>query len=372
MKRLLDSNLEILVESNYIYLPLLFDPEIEKEIQTLFSTENQIDISAQAGLTSIIKIEEKFFVKALNLYSLLENYKFINAYDYHHLRNDCLMKYQLAGEEDQIFLDETLRLILFQIMPHFIRKNQGLVRKKLSDEEILDLINTKIKIPEKFYKNAEIFQDLEPLQKILESLEDRAPMYKLPENGILTGRTLRDWFHDAIQAKVLISEHRRIAQALKIRKQFRQAKPEHIAILLYIADTGSLEIEGFGFTRYNGYKGEYLVYKRTKPYVLKDYYARSYLFPECRIAVSTYSPFRPFVMEKYKHPFLLDHKSGQEICMKNFVPSNEISAKNIIRTLEEGLTALHYGYDGRRRNGYHSLDKMWVHIPAIDFEDYRI
>jgi hypothetical protein len=77
-------------------------------------------------------------------------------------------------------------------------------------------------------------------------------------------------------------------------------------------------------------------------------------------------------MEKYKHPFLLDYKSGQEICMKDFIPSNELTAKNIIRTLEEGLTALHYGYDGRRRNGYHSLDKMWVHIPTIDFDEYRI
>jgi hypothetical protein len=77
-------------------------------------------------------------------------------------------------------------------------------------------------------------------------------------------------------------------------------------------------------------------------------------------------------MEKYKHPFLLGHKSGQEICLKEFVPSSELSAKNIIRTLEEGLTALRYGYDCRRRNGYHSLDRTWVYIPTIDFEDYRI
>ena len=160
-------------------------------------------------------------------------------------------------------------------------------------------------------------------------------MFKPPENGILTGRTLRDWFHDVIRTKVLISEHRRIEQALKVRKQLSQAKPEHIAILLYIADTGSLEIDGFGFIRHNAYKREYLIYKRTEAYVLKDYYARSYLFPECRVTVSTYSPFRPFVMEKYKHPFLLDHKSGQEICIKDFVPSNELTAKNIIRTLEE-------------------------------------
>jgi hypothetical protein len=372
MKRLLDSDLELAVESNYIYLPLLFDTEIEKEIQTLFPPENQIDIFTQADLTPIIKIKDKYFVKALNLSSLLENYEVINAYDYNRLRNDCLMKYQIAGEEDQIFLDETLRLILFQVMPHFIRKNQGLVRRKLNDEEVLDLITKKIEIPEKYYKNAKTFQDVEPLKKVLERLEDQAPMFESPENGILTGRTLRNWVHDAIQTKVLISEHRRIAQALNVRKQLSRAKPDHIAILLYIADTGSLEIDEFGLTRHNAHKGEYLVYKRTEAYVLKDYCARSYLFPECRVTVSTYSPFRPFVMEKYKHPFLLDHKSGQEICIKNFVPSNELTAKNIIRTLEEGLTALHYGYDGRRRNGYHSLDKTWVYIPSIDFEEYRI
>ena len=92
-----------------------------------------------------------------------------------------------------------------------------------------------------------------------------------------------------------------------------------------------------------------------------------------RVAVSTYQPFRPFVMDKYKHPFLLGHKLGQEICMSsNFVPANELTAKNLIRTLEEGLTALRYGYSARRRNGYHSLDRTWVHIPTIEFADYRI
>ena len=58
--------------------------------------------------------------------------------------------------------------------------------------------------------------------------------------------------------------------------------------------------------------------------------------------------------------------------MKDSVPPSELSARSVIRTLEEGLTALRYGYDGRRRNGYHSLDKMWVHIPTIEFEEYRM
>ncbi len=213
---------------------------------------------------------------------------------------------------------------------------------------------------------------MEPLKAILKELENKKPLFKPPGNGLLAAHRLRDWFHEAVHAKILAKEHDRLTKALQIRLHFSQAKPEHAATLLYIADTGSLEIDGFGFTRKNAYKGEYFVYKRMGEYVLKDYSARSYLFPECRVAVSTYTPFRPFVMEKYKHPFLLRHKSGQDICMKHFAPPNEFTAENAIRILEEGLTALRYGYDARRRNGYHSLERTWVYIPTIDFEDYRI
>jgi len=371
MKQLLDSDMELVVESDFIYIPLLFDPEIEREIQD-FQSEKPLESPGKPELKSIITLKGKHFIKALNLHSFIDNYEAIDPYSFQRLRNECLRKYQLTRKVDGHFLDETLRAILFQITPYFIKKNKGLNRKKISDEEIIDLIAEKTNIPEKYYKEAKTFGDLKPLKKILEGLENQKPLFKMPENGILTGRTLRDWFHDAIQAKVLMSEHHRIEKALKVRKQLSQVKPEHIAVLLYIADTGAMEIDGFGFTMNNAYRGEYLIYKRTGDYVLKDYYARSYLFPDCRVAVSTYSPSMPFVMEKYKHPFLLGHKSGQEICMKDFVPSNEFKAENVIRTLEEGLTAMRYGYNGRKRNGYHSLDKMWVHIPTIDFEDYRI
>jgi hypothetical protein len=242
----------------------------------------------------------------------------------------------------------------------------------LNDEEMLDLIREKVNIPARYFKEAETFQNLEPLKEILKDLEDQKPIFKLPENGLYSGPALRDWLDKAVHAKVLASEHHRIAEALQVRERFSRSKPEHIALLLYIADAGAMEIDGFGFSMNNPYRQEYLVYKHTGDYVLKDYCARSYLFPDCRVAISTYTPFRPFVIEKYKHPFLLGHKAGQEICMKNFVPSNELTAQNVIRTLEEGLTAMRYGYDGRKRNGYHSLDKTWVHIPTIDFEDYRV
>ncbi len=372
MWQLLDSDLELVVESDFIYLPLLFDPEIEKETQVLLQTGKPLENSRQPEPKTIIKHKDRHFVKALSIQSLLDNYPAINSYSYRQLRNDCLRKYQLTRDVDDIFFDGPLRTILFQVMPYFIKKNRGLQRNKLNDEKILDLILEKVSIPARYFKEAKTFQDLGPLREIFKDLEDQQPIFKLPENGLYSGPELRDWLHNAVHAKVLANEHHRIAEALQIREQFSRAKPEHIAIMLYIADTGSIEIDDFGFTRNNSYKGEYFVYKRTRDYVLKDYYARSYLFPDCRVAVSTYTPFRPFVIEKYKHPFLLGHKAGQEICMRNFVPPNELTAQNVIRTIEEGLTAMRYGYDGRKRNGYHTLDKTWVHIPTIDFEDYRI
>lgn len=372
MRQVLNSDMELLVASDFIYLPLLLDPEIEKETQTLLQPEKQLEKLKNPVSNIILKHDDKYFVKAFRIPSFLDNYPAINPYSYKRLRNDCLKKYKLERAVDDILLSETLRTILFQIMPHFIKKHKGLQRNKLSDEQIIDLIHEKVKIPARYFEAAKTFRDLGPLKEILKDLEDQKPLFKLPENGLYSGQQMRDWLYQAVQAKVLANEHHRIAETLHVREQFRQATPEHIATLLYIADSGALEVDGFGFTRTNAYKGEYLVYKHTGDYVLKDYFERSYLFPDCRVAVSTYTPIKPFVIEKYKHPFLLAHKAGQEICMKNFAPSNELTAQNVIRMLEEGLTAMRYGYDGRKRNGYHSLDKMWVHIPTIDFEDYRI
>ncbi len=372
MWQLLNSDLELLVESDFIYLPLLFDPEIEKETQILFHPEGPKENSRLPESKTIIKLNGGYFVKAFSIHSLLENYAVINAYDYNRLRTNFLQKYHLAPKVDGIFLDETLRTILFKVLPYFVRKNRGMQRKSLSDEAILDIIGKKISLPGKYYIEAKRFRDVEPLKEILRNLEDQKSMFKLPGNGLLSGRKFRNWFHEAIRTKIMASEQNRLAEALQVREQFSQAKQEHIATLLYLADKGSMEIDGFGFTRNNAYLEEYLVYKRTGEYVLKDYSARRYLFSDCRVAVSTYTPFWPFVMEKYKHPFLLRHKSGQEICMKGYKPTNEMTAKNVIRIIEEGITALLYGYDARRRNGYHSLERRWVYIPTIDFEDYRI
>ena len=248
MKQLFDSDLELVMESDFIYMPLLFDPEIEREIQD-FQSGKPLENPIKPGTKSIITLKGKHFIKAMNLHSFIDNYEAINPYSYQRVRNECLRKYQLTREVDGHFLDETLKAILFRITPYFIKKNKGLNRKKISDEEILDLIGKKTNIPEKYYKEAKTFGDLKPLKKILEGLENQTPLFKMPENGLHSDRKLHDWIHKAIQSKVMASEHHRIEKALELREQLNQTKPEHIAILLYIADTGSLEIDGFGFTQ---------------------------------------------------------------------------------------------------------------------------
>jgi hypothetical protein len=372
MKQLFDSGLELAVESDFIYFPLLFDPDIEKEIQAVFHSGENIGQFNEPESKTVIKIEDNYFVKGFRLDALVKNFEAIDPHSYQTMKNECFRRYQLMREVDGMILDGNLRTILFQVMPHFIKKNKGLNRKKLSDEEMLDLIGQKINIPESYYQEAKTFTDIEPLKEILKNIENQPPCPELPGNGLTSGRNLQDWFRNAVHTKVLADEVDRITTSLQVRQQFSRIKPERIATLLYIADSGALELDGFGFIRKNAGRKEYHVYKHSGDYVLKDYYGRNYLFPDCRVAVSTYMPSKPFVMEKYKHPFLLEYKSGQEICLKHFNPPDELTAQRIIDALEEGLTALRYGYDHRRRNGYHSLDKLWVHIPTIDFDDYRI
>jgi hypothetical protein len=141
--------------------------------------------------------------------------------------------------------------------------------------------------------------------------------------------------------------------------------------LSYLSEKGALEIDGFGFNRLRS-KNDYRIYKRTGVYALKDFYGRPYIFPDCRVAVSTAGRLRPFVIEHYKHPLLRRYGSGQEICLpKDFQPPAAFSAANVIQTLEAGISALYYGYNARRRNGYHSLDR--IHQERfLDFDDYRV
>jgi hypothetical protein len=256
-------------------------------------------------------------------------------------------------------------------MPYFIKKNRGFERGKFGKEKILKLIAEKVDIPPREYERTNTVFDLKPLLEALQGLEKLDSTCKSPKDGIISSSELRSWLQQALKVQVIEKERTRLKNEVRRREQLIASVDEDMDTLLYVAQKGSLEINDFGFTRI-GTSDDYLIYKRTGEYRLKDYYGRSYLFPDCRVAVPTFSPFKPLVMEKYKHPFLYAHDSGQEICMHGFYPPQQFSAENVIHLLEEGINALLYGYDARRRNGYHSLDRTREYVKTVEFEDYRI
>jgi hypothetical protein len=366
MRRLIESGIDLLVESGFLYLPLLFDPSIEREIQVTPDTSRP-----QLEMGSLIELDGKHFVKTISLASLADNYEKINKNLYNQVRSTVLQKISVKLDGGGTPFGWKLITIIFQIMPYFIKKNRGLERKKFGREEVLKLIAEKVDIPQKDYERSNTFFDLRPLQEALQELDKLDSKFVLPEDGMISSGELSNWLYKALEAQIISEERTRLKAEVLKREQLVEAVKEDLGILLFIAEKGSLEINGFGFVRV-GKGDDYLIYKRSGEYILKDYYGRSYLFPECRVAVPTFNPFRPVVMEKYKHPFLYAHDSGQEICLTGFNPPQEFSAKNIILVLEEGFNALLYGYDARRRRGYHSLDDPRQYVKTVEFDDYRV
>ena len=366
MRRLFESGIDFLIESGFLYLPLLFDYSMEREIQTTLDYSRP-----QPAKESLIEIDGKYFVKTLSLTSLVVNYGKIDKRLYDQARSTVVQKVPVKLDGSSTPFGWKLISIIFEIMPYFIRKNRTLERKKFGSQQILKLIAEKADIPSRDYESSNTFFDLRPLREALGELEKLDSKFVLPEDGIISCGELNNWLDKALESQIVAEERTRLRGEVLRREQVVEAVKEDLAILLYVAEKGSLEINGFGFIKI-GKGDDYLIYKRSGEYILKDYYGRSYLFPDCRVAVPSFNPFRPVVIEKYKHPFLYAHDSGQEICLTGFSPPQEFSAKNIIRALEEGFNALLYGYDARRRRGYHSLDDPRQYVKTVEFDDYRI
>jgi hypothetical protein len=271
----------------------------------------------------------------------------------------------------RISCSRKLITIVFEVMPYFVKRSKGFERKGLDKEEVLQLIAEKVDIPSKEYAETMASFELQPLQEILRKLEGLDVPYELPEEGLTSSRQLSNWLYRALKARVIDKEIGRLTKEIRERQEFIATVKADLDIFLHILEEGALEINGFGFTRI-GDSDEFVVYKHTGEYLLKDYYGRSYLFPDCRVAVATTGTFRPVVIEKYKHPFLYAYDSWQEICMHGFNPPGEFSAKNIILALEEGINALVYGFDARRRKGYHTLHPTRQYVKTVEFTDYRI
>lgn len=383
IRQFLDSDLELVIQSGFIYVPLLLDPSVDREIQTPPPPD------------TLIRMNGRVFVRAVGVESLLDTYPTIHPESFEQLRSVCLQDYPAILRSRRMPVDGKLETILFQVMPHFIRGHKRMGRKKLTEEEILDFLESRISIPVKRYREARHHLDADSLRGLVQELEVHGETVKPLEDGLAAARTVGKWIQDAVRRRIIAEEKARLSQILQQREQWVGRYTKHRAVLLHLAEEGALEIDGFGFSRI-GSTGEHLVFKRTGEYALKDYYGRFYLFPDCKVAVSTIVPLKPFVMENYKHPFLEAYDSGQEICLRGSTGPAAFTAVAVIQALEEGINALLYGYSSRRRNGYHSLettpnrvgslgygDSPIVgptdypiirkgHILDVDFEDYRV
>jgi hypothetical protein len=372
MWRCLDADLEVLVHRGQLYLPLLFDPEIHGECQNLASRGSWREPAlGNSSFPPILAVQDRLFAQAVSVSSLVDNYARLfpqeNEARLHLLREH----YSLAADLWGVALDPKLITIIFHILPHFVRREGLPRRRRLGEGEILDLIRERLPVPPRFVEEARRFLDLNPLKDAVQRLEMARLESEAPPEGLAPAATLKAWCEKSLTARLLTEERARLLKELQDREHWAGGQEQRLAVLLYLAERGSLELDGFGFTRLAPGQ-DYRIYKHTGAYVLKDYFGRPYLFPDCRVAVATLGRLRPVVVDHYKHPFLRQHGPGQEICLGPETRPLFFSAKNVIQAIEDGINALCYSYDSRRRLGYHRLDALPGMMHLVDFEDYRI
>jgi len=365
----LRTGLELVVESGFLYVPLLFDPEMAREVREVVTREGST--ARPVGGATLKEVGGKLYIRSLNVRSIVANYDKLDRDHYEQVKRSVLPQPEQPSGLLAISPNGRLQTIVSKVMPHFVRKSRGLERRSFSEEEFLDVVSSALNVPEEFMDEAERVLDSQVLLRRLDDLRRLERPLEPIQNGRITGEDLHRWLGRALEEQVLSRERARLEEELLEREGMSESKKRHVAAMLYLAHKGSFELDGFGFFR-TGPRDDYVIYKRTGEYVLKDYYGQSYRFPDCRVAVSTVGPLRPVVLESYKHPFLLHHAPKQEICLRGYDWPSELTAESIIRLLEDGINALLYGYDYRRRNGYHSLDKTLYYVKTIEFADYRI
>jgi len=383
MKDLLESDLELVFRSGFVYLPLLLDPSVEREIE------------GNVGHHAVAQVGGRNFVRTMSLESLVGSYEALYPKSYEELRRSSLNRFSRDVSPTGPEVSERLKTILFSVLPHFVRRGRSLDRTNPTEEQLLDFFGKRIVSPDGSCEPAGKPFDRGFLGRILADLEQQRPAVEPPAEGLMSARALGVWLSRALEASILEDERQRLTRILNAEEQLGAEEEYRMRILRRIAEKGALEIDDFGFCRM-GAGDEYLIYKHTGEYALKDYYGRPYLFPDCRVAVFTGAGMKPFVIENYKHPFLEGHDSGQEICLRHRISTTGFSGAAVVEALEEGVNALLFGYSSRRRNGYHSLEGIPKpterlgfgppllagptdhpvgrrrHILDVDFEDYRI
>ena len=338
---------QFFVRDNYVYVPLVVDGQLA-----------QVTDSGE-----IRTIHGQKYVKSTNLLSVVENCHLICPQDY-----DAI-KAQVAAElgkiPDKVALKDMLNEIIFQVLPHFVKINQGLERKKPTEDEIVEYLLSKNVVPENYIKRAvQITQD----DSLNERLNTIGTYSVNVPNNVDTVGVLNNWFADAIKNQVLYNESVRIRGLVAERAAALKNSAKKNALFMYLNDCNAFDVDGFGFGNYDG---ALWAYKRIPAYALKDFNGDIYLFEGCRVAACGGSPH---VMEYYKHPFLSSHRDMAQICIGHAQIIGDTRAERITQSIETGINVLLYGYfrhDGF--GGYHSLNGRIQHGNyEVRFSDFKV
>ncbi len=362
-----DPGPHVVTPDGFLCLPLLYDPEVARDLNP-----HPPAADSAAFPFTLPPGDDGQVVPTVRLPSLAACYHLLWPEAYQAVRQAVLAEAGAPPEEPYV-LGGWLAPLVLEVLPHFVRLSPAAARGRLSPEAVITSLARRLQIPARYYEQARRTAGPEELARGLAALEAMAGPAPPPPCGRVEGTELDRWLAQALRALILQRERhalaRRLAQCRHLPEESRLART---ALLLYLRERGELELDGFGFFPDSRSAGDYWVYKRTGEYFLQDYFGRPYLFPDCRVAVSTRERLRPVVWEKYKHPFLRRHAPRQEICLpREYQVPQAAGPREIIAALEAGLTALYYGYNPRRRNGYHSLDRHRGE-QLVSFDDYRL
>ncbi|MEJ5364474.1 MAG: hypothetical protein WHS86_05195 [Desulfosoma sp.] len=273
----------------------------------------------------------------------------------------------------RIVLGNTVHLetALFQVLPRFVRLPAWVKSAGNRPQALALWLSKKVGVPERFHRWAVDIRR-QDVERGVPKLPGPFGREGCDDAGrrIVGAETLQRDLEASLEMawrEALGKEQENFRE--KLRPYWDWPAPA-LGFMLFVLTRGALEVDGFGFFA-RASDGELVIYKRSGRYALRDYYNRLYLFPDCRVAVTSQDLW-PVVVDSYKHPLLPRHQPWQRICLGHSPAGRTFTAAHIIRSLEDGLNALYHGYDPRKRNGYHRLDHFSGFQGDIHFDDLKI
>ena len=337
-------------EKGFVYYPLLLDKSIVREAKKCREIKN---------------IGGKTYVKGMNLSKIAGSFDKIDKEKYETIKNDLFKRIMPEIDLKKIYETieyGTLKTIIFEVMPYFLEKNkkrnpfEKKKEKKLTEKDILGLINENAKIPKEYYNQAKNIYRFDDSEKTLDKIkmQELKTAQKFPE-GIVWTKTLETVLKRALENGILNERIKGMKEEIRLKEEIFKKSLDYAATMLYLKDAKDFELENFGFIRKS--KNDYVAYIKTEEYALRDFDGKVYLFPPCKVGVHTdnYCDQKPIVLNRYGHPFLPYSGENQYICIGNAKIRGKGLGETMISALEKGINAMLFGYLGNDNPHHHEL-----------------